>query len=409
MTLPEIESAARRISPYIDRTPLLRSNFLSEYFDASVYLKCENLQRTGSFKVRGALNKLIKTKAKKVTTASMGNHAQGVAYAALRLGAEALVVMPSTVSIVKEEAVRHYGAQVILKGQELAEAIDYSRGLKDHLFIHPYDDKDVIEGQGTIGLEIVEELKDIDEIIVPVGGGGLISGVAQAVKAVSAKTVITGVQSEAALSALISFRDKMPVAKEIVQGTLADGIAVGEVGEMTLREMIEMVDRMESVSEGLIARAIFMLLEMKKLVVEGAGATPLALMLKELPDKAARFKGKKIVLVLSGGNIDPAAAGRIINRALAEAGRLGSFRISIDNSPGVLGRVLDIVARNRANLVEVTHRRDIYRALPATSGTAEGFSLDKAIVDLNIETRGLAHLKEILADIKQEGFIHVES
>ena len=391
MTLPEIEKASSSIRPYISGTPLLLSNFLSRTFGAEVWLKCENLQKTGSFKVRGSFNKILRSGAAKVTAASMGNHAQGVAYAAATLGVKARIIMPETVSAVKEEATRHYGAEVVLHGKTLSEAVDFAKRQRGYAFIHPFDDEDVIAGQGTAGLEIAHELERPDAVLVPVGGGGLISGIAVAVKGLSPKTKIIGVQSDAALSALESFRaGRIVKRKPSASYALADGILVGCVGNKTFRIMREHVDAMASVPDDSIADAVFLLMERKKLVAEGAGAAPLSFLMRE----PKRFRGKRIVLVVSGGNIDFSLVDRVVRRALISGGRVNSFRVVIDDLPGSLNRLTGIIARNRANILNVVHERN-----------PQGYPLHKTAVEFTIETKNRKHFEIILADIKKEGVL----
>jgi threonine dehydratase len=269
----DIREAADSTGGFIHKTPLIYSNSFSSMTGAEVYLKAENLQKTGSFKVRGAFHKLNSLKSKKVIAASMGNHAQGVAFAAARLGIHARIVMPLSASIVKQEAAKGYGAELLLHGESFQEALQYARSQKDYDFIHAFDDEKIIAGQGTIGLEIIEDLKDIDAIIVPVGGGGLISGIAVAVKTLSPGTEIIGVQTSSAASAYTSFREKK-IAESVPTYTLADGIAVGKIGDITFDIINKYVDDMMIVDEDSIAMAILLFLERKKLVVEGAGTVP---------------------------------------------------------------------------------------------------------------------------------------
>lgn len=396
VSLDDIKTARLSIEPYIYKTPLIYSDSLSKRLVADVYLKCENLQKTGSFKVRGAFNKIIglRIPSKGVITASMGNHAQGVAYAASTLGIKAKIVMPKGVSIVKEEAVRAYGAEVILYGESLKDALDYAKAQKDYIFIHPYDDKDIIAGQGTIGIEILDEMDKIDFVLVPVGGGGLISGVAVALKSLSSGSQpllphikVIGIQTESATSALASFRKKKLIESTPLP-TLADGIAVGRVGELPLKIMNKFVDDIVSVTEGSIARAILLFLERKKLVVEGAGATPLAYCLED----NERFKGKRIVLIISGGNIDFTLIDRIIHRGLMESGRIGIFEAVINDIPGSLHAVTGIISAERGNILNVIHNR-LSRDIP----------IGKTKVQFTIELKNREHLDKIISALKSAG------
>ena len=388
VNLKDIQDALKNIQPFIHKTPLIFSNSFSKLIGAEVYLKAENLQKTGSFKVRGAFNKLTGIKDGKVIAASMGNHAQGVAFAANALGIHAKIVMPVTAPIVKQEATKGYGAEVELHGENFGDALSHALSQKDYTFIHAFDDEKVIAGQGTIGIEIAEDLKDIDFIIVPVGGGGLISGIATAVKALSPKTRIIGVQTESATSAYDSFRNKK-ISDMLPLPTLADGIAVGKVGEKTYEIMNKYVDEMLFVKEDSIAMAILLFLERKKLVVEGAGAVPLAALL-ENKDK---FKGKKIVLVISGGNIDFTLIDRIIHKGLVTSGRIGVFEVVVDDIPGSLHYVTGVIALHRGNVLSVVHDR-----------LAGDLSVGKTKVVFTVEVKGRAHLEEILSELKAKGF-----
>jgi threonine dehydratase len=386
VTTERIREAYSRISGHISITPLMYSDSLSRVTGAHVYLKCENFQKTGSFKVRGAFNKLSRVKGK-VIAASMGNHAQGVAAAAAALGLKATIVMPEGASPAKEIAVRSYGAEVILKGQTLTDSIEYAQARRGFTFIHPYDDEEIIAGQGTIGLELAEELADADYVLVPVGGGGLISGISTYIKDAWPKTRVIGVQAEAATSALESFKKKRVVRREPA-ATLADGIAVGRAGKLTLRHMLKHVDEVRTVPEPSIARAVLLLMERRKIVVEGAGAVGLALLL----ENASRFRRKSVVLVISGGNIDFTLLDRIIERGLAESGRTGTVEVVIDDVPGSLHKLTGIISDARGNILGVVHDRP-----------SRGLPVQKTSVRVTLEVRGAEHLKEIIADIKKEG------
>lgn len=387
LVLSSIQEALKTISPYIHKTPLIFSNSFSRMFGCEVYLKAENLQKTGSFKVRGAFNKLIKFKSNKVIAASMGNHAQGVAFAAQTLGLRAKIVMPVTASIVKQEATRGYGAEVILHGEDFKEALNYAMLQRDYAFIHAFDDEDIIAGQGTIGIEMLDEIKDVDAILVPVGGGGLISGIAVGVKSLLPKTEIIGVQSSSAASAYESF-----AAKKIVevppQPTIADGIAVGRVGEKAFEIINKDVDDIIKVSDESIAAAILHFLERKKLVVEGAGAAALAALIEQKEG----FRGKKIVLIVSGGNIDFTLIDRIINKGLVSNGRVGLFNVIVDDAPGSLHKLTGIIVAHGANIINLVNDR------------LAGIPIGKALLRITVETKGLQHLNEIKTAIKETGF-----
>ncbi|MEK6678428.1 MAG: threonine ammonia-lyase [Nitrospirota bacterium] len=387
LLLSSIQESLKSISSYIHRTPLIYSNSFSRMFGCEVYLKAENLQKTGSFKVRGAFNKLIKLKSDKVIAASTGNHAQGVAFAAQTLGLKAKIVMPVTASIVKQEATKGYGAEVVLYGDSFKDALNYAMSQKDYAFIHAFDDEDIIAGQGTIGIEILDEIKNIDAVLAPVGGGGLISGIAAAVKSLLPKTEVFGVQSSSATSAYESF-----ISKRIIeippQPTIADGIAVGRVGEKTFEIISKYVDDIIKVSEESIAIAILHFLERKKLVVEGAGAVTLAALIEQ----KKRFKGKKIVLVLSGGNIDFTLVDRVINKGLVSNGRIGIFSIVVDDVPGSLHKLTGIIAAHGANIINLVNDR------------LADVPIGRAMLRITVEAKGLQHLNQIKTAIKEAGF-----
>lgn len=388
MEICDIRNAYERIKNHIHKTPLIHSRSFSEMTGAEVFLKAENLQKTGSFKVRGAFNRMSEMKDGKVIAASMGNHAQGVAFAASRLGLRSRIVMPANAPIVKEEATRGYGAEVVLYGESFHEALEYAGNQKDHIFIHAFDDEMVIAGQGTVAIEIFNDMTGIDFILVPVGGGGLISGIALAAKALSPKTKIIGVQTESAPSACSSFFEKRIIDRP-PQPTLADGIAVGRVGERTFAIIERYVDDMVLVREDSIAMAILLFLERKKLVVEGAGAVSLA----ALMENKERFAGKRVVLVVSGGNIDFTLIDKIIHKGLVTSGRIGVFEVTVDDVPGSLHILTGFIASARGNILNVVHDR-LSGDLP----------VGKTRVIFTIETRGEGHLDEIISQIGQKGF-----
>lgn len=388
LTIQDIQRVLENIGDHIHKTPLIYSNSFSKMTGAEVYLKAENLQKTGSFKVRGAFNKMVHIKGN-VIAASMGNHAQAVAFAAGRIGIHAKIVMPVTAPIVKEEATKSYGAEVVLHGESFKEALDYALSQKGYTFIHAFDDEEVIAGQGTIGIEIIEDLKDVDIILVPVGGGGLISGISIAIKTLSPKTKIIGVQTESALSAYVSFREKK-ISDKPPLPTLADGIAIGRIGSKTFEIINKYVDDVIFVSEDSIAMAILLFLERKKLVVEGAGAVPLAALL----ENREKFTGKKIVLVISGGNIDFTLIDRIIHKGLVKSERIGVFEVTVDDIPGSLHSVTGIIASHRGNVLDVVHNRFVAN-LP----------IGKTKVVFIVETRSKEHLEEILLELRNKGFV----
>jgi threonine dehydratase len=387
VTLDDVRKAQSAISGHVNRTPLIYSDSLSRMAGAEVHLKCENLQRTGSFKARGAFNKLLGLGARKVIAASMGNHAQGVAYAAAALGIRSRIVMPRGASMAKELAVRAYGGEVVFKGETLMEAMEHALSEKDFTFIHTFDDERLIAGQGTVALEVMEEAEKVDYVLVPVGGGSLISGIAVAVKALSPGTRVIGVQAEAATSALISFREGAIVEKT-PGPTLADGIAVGRVGEGTLEIISKHVDDMFTVDEGSIAGAVLLFIERKRLVVEGAGAVPLA----HLLNGKERYGGKRVVLIVSGGNIDVILMDRVINKGLAESGRIGNFALVLDDVPGALSRAAGVIAESRGNILSVAHDR-----------LAGELPIGKTKVRFTVETRDAGHLDGMLSSLRKAG------
>ncbi len=388
ITIKDIREAHERIKSFVHKTPLIYSSSFSKMTGAEVYIKAENLQKTGSFKVRGAFNRISRVRDGKVIAASMGNHAQGVAYAAGMLGLHARIVMPVTTPIVKEEATKNYGAEVVLYGESFSDALQYALSQKDYIFVHAFDDDDVIAGQGTIAIEIVEEMEDFDFILTPVGGGGLVSGISTAIRALSPKTKVIGVQSEAAPSAFYSFREKK-ISEKAPGPTLADGIAVGRVGERTLEIINRNVDDIVLVKEDSIAMSILLFLERKKLVVEGAGAVPLAALLEE----RERFSGRRVVIVVSGGNIDFTIIDKIIRKGLVSSGRIGVFDVTVDDVPGSLHLLTGMIAAVRGNILDVVHDR-----------LAGDLPVGKTRVVFTIETRGEGQLDEILSQISAKGF-----
>lgn len=389
ITLKDIQDAARTISAFVHETPLVHSNSFCSMTGADVFIKAENFQKTGSFKVRGAFNKISSFKGRKVIAASMGNHAQGVAYAASQVGAQAKIIMPLNAPIVKQEATKGYGAEVELHGETFQEALEYAQAQKDYAFVHAFDDEMVIAGQGTIGIEVLSALSPVDTVLVPVGGGGLISGTAVAVKSMSPATEVIGVQTTSAASACASFRGNS-IVECVPAGTLADGIAVGKVGRIPLGIMREYVDDMLTVHEDSIAMAILLFMERKKMVAEGAGAVPLAALI----ENADRFRGKKVVLVVSGGNIDFTVIDRIIHKGLARSGRVGTFGVTVDDVPGKLHVLTGIIAGHRGNILSIDHDR-----------LSADLTVSQTRVIFTVEVRGREHLRTIMDEIRQKGFV----
>ncbi len=390
----EIEFANIEIQKVILRTPMIYSETFSRLIGKEVFLKLENLQKTGSFKIRGAFFKLSRLSPSMrrlgVVAASAGNHAQGVAFASSLLKIQSTIVMPEGVPMAKQLATDSYGGKVILFGQNTEEATSYARKLsKDgKIFIHPFDDEQIMAGQGTIGLEILKEVPDVETIIVPIGGGGLISGIATIVKKKKPKVKIIGVQALHAPSAFKSFK-RGEIVEVKVRPTLADGIALQKVGDRTFPIIQKEVDEIVTVSEEEIASAILMLLERKRLIAEGAGATPLAALLSQ----RGRIKGKKIVLIISGGNIDVNLLDRIIEKGLVQTGRLVHFEVLLRDIPGALSEISGLVAQKHANILHIIHER-VAKDIPI------GFSK----VVLVLETRGSEHIQEINDALKRKGY-----
>jgi len=390
----EIEVAHQKIQKIVLRTPMIYSDTFSKLTGKEVFLKLENLQKTGSFKIRGAYYKLSQLtpsmKKKGVVAASAGNHAQGVALASSILGIHSTIVMPEGVSLAKQMATQAYGGEIVLLGQNTDEALRYAKKLagRGKFLIHPFDDEQVIAGQGTIGLEILEEVPGVEAIIVPMGGGGLISGIAGIVEKKKPGVKIIGVQSIHAPSAYYSLKRRKIVEVE-VKPTLADGIAIQRVGEITFPMIEKGVDQIVTVDEDEIASAILLLMERKRIVAEGAGAAPLAALLS----KRLKTRWKKIVLVISGGNIDFHLLDRIIEKGLARTGRLARMSILLRDVPGSLSTLTHLVAQHRANILHITHER-------AAKEIPVGFSR----VILLLETRGSDHIREIKKGVQAKGY-----
>ncbi len=390
----EIEAARDRIQKVILRTPTIYSDTLSKLVGKEVFLKLENLQKTGSFKIRGAYNKLSQmpasTRKKGVVAASAGNHAQGVALASSILGIHSTIVMPEGVSLAKQMATQAYGGEIILFGQNTDEALDYAKKLAKggKPLIHPFDDEQIIAGQGTIGIEILEEVTGADAIVVPMGGGGLISGIATIVKKRRPEMKIIGVQSAHAPSAFYSVK-KRKITEVKARPTLADGIAIQKVGEITFPIIQKGVDEIVTVQEDEIASAILLLMERTRIVAEGAGATPLAALLS----KRSKIRSKKIVLIVSGGNIDFHLLDRIIEKGLARTGKLVRMSILLRDVPGALARLTNLVGQHRANILHIIHER-------AARDVPIGFSR----VILMLETRGSDHIREIRKGLEANGY-----
>jgi threonine dehydratase len=389
----KIGHAAKVIRENIVRSPCTHSRTLSNITGADVFLKFENLQFTASFKERGALVKLLSLtedeKQAGVITMSAGNHAQGVAYHAQRLGIPATIVMPRFTPNVKVEQTRLFGAEVILEGHNLDEAASHAQELRERrklVFVHPYDDEEVIAGQGTIALEMLADQPELEVLIVPVGGGGLISGIAVAARGVNPGLEIIGVETARFPSMLQALR-ALPI--ECGAATFAEGIAVKQPGKISLEIIRGHVDDILLVEENDIEAAVLLLLEVEKTVVEGAAAVGLAALLKN----RKRFAGKKVGLVLSGGNIDLLILATIIQRGLARSGRLVRLGIEVPDRPGSLAEVTRILGASQGNIVEVTHHRAFTH-----------LSLKSVHLEVIVETRGLSHVKEIRTALENAGF-----
>ena len=384
----DVLQAANLLKDRVIRTPLVYSPTFSRIAQAEVYLKLESLQMGGSFKVRGATYKLqsnLKKIQPGVIAASVGNHAQGVALAASAAGVPATIIMPVWASISKQEATRAYGAEVRLMGKSLVESIDIGRRMAqetNRIFIHPYDDEEVIAGQGTVGLEILEDLPDTDLIIVPVGGGGLIAGIALAAKAIRPEARVVGVQAASCPSARKALELGRPAEVQAEErGSIADAIMVTQVGEAPFPLLQKLVDEIVLVDEEQIASAVLKLLERKRILAEGAAAAPLAALLSGSLQVA---EGSRVVLVVSGGNVDSLLLERIIAAGLFREGRLMHFSVCLVDSPGSLARLLGLLADQEANVVHIRHARN-----------EGGVAINYTRVDLELETRGFEHIKEI--------------
>lgn len=400
ITLEEILHAKEVISPHIIRTPLVYSPTFSSMTGANIYLKLETLQKAGSFKVRGATFRILNHRdtiaSAGVIAASAGNHAQGVAVAAHMAKVHATIVMPVHASISKQVAAKSYGAEIILKGGNLQESIEIAESISKTtgaIFIHPYNDPDIIAGQGTIGLEILEDLPSVDMVIVPVGGGGLISGIATAIAAHRPVARIIGVQAKACPSAYNAIRDGKIVITDPLP-SVADGILVPQVGELTLPVLRSLVSEIVLVNEEEITRAMLMLLERKKIIAEGAGAVPVAALLN---DHIVIPPGSSVVLVISGGNIDSSLLARVIELGLVQQGRIIRITVVLRDVPGSLAGLLMLIADQEGNILHIGQKKKL-----------SDIHFDMVVVELDIETRGKDHGEEIKKNIEKAGFGIIE-
>jgi threonine dehydratase len=397
MDLKQIKAARARIDGSIYYSPCRLSADLTQMTGNSVFLKLDNLQRTGAFKERGALNKLLLlTEAEKtpgVIAASAGNHAQAVSYHASRHGIRAQIVMPSMTPLVKVTATQQFGAEVVLHGSNYDEACEeallrcQTQGMT---FLHPFDDPEIIAGQGTIGLELLEQVPGLEAVVIPIGGGGLIGGVACALKEIKPTIRIIGVQTERLPSMLRACEHGSPVTLPS-QPTIADGIAVRRAGELTLPLVQRYVDEIVTVEEEEIAKAILVLLEKEKTLAEGAGAAALAALLQG----KTSLHGQKTAVLVCGGNIDVSLLSRIIERGLTKDGRRIRIRVHLTDRPGALHQLTKILWDQRANIVETLHNRTHY-----------GVNLGDTVIDITLETRGTEHIAEILTALSSAGYRH---
>ena len=397
-SLDDFEAARPVVARVADVTPMESSRFLSTVLGAPVYLKCENLQRTGSYKIRGAYNRMSKLtdeeKACGVVTASAGNHAQGVAFAARELGIKATIFMPVGVALPKLQATRDYGADVILRGHTVTEPLLAAAAYAEEtgaILIPPFDHADVVTGQGTLGLEILDQVPDLETVIVPIGGGGLISGVASALKQRATREGrhirVIGVQAANAAAYPPSLEAGEAVEVAIGQ-TIADGIAVAKPGLLNFEIIRDVVDEIVTVSEDDTARALLVLLERAKLVVEPAGAVAVAAILAGKVTAAG-----PTVAILSGGNIDPLLMQRVISHGLAASGRYLKLRIMLPDRPGQLARISELLAEAHANVIEVLHTRH-----------GVGLRISDVELDISVETRGPEHRQHVVDLLRAAGY-----
>ena len=391
--LYDFMEARERLNTVITKTKLIYSNIFSNETGNDVYIKPENLQRTGAFKIRGAYNKIAKLteeeKKRGVIAASAGNHAQGVALAAQKLGIKAVIVMPKHTPLIKVEATRRYGAEVILTGEVYDEAYEYAKQLQEkegYTFVHPFDYEDVIEGQGTIALEVLDELPDADIILVPIGGGGLISGIASAAKLKNPLIKIIGVEPEGAASALEARKNKHVV--ELAEAnTIADGTAVKKIGEITFDYIEKYVDDIVTVSDYELMAAFLILVEKHKIVAENSGILSVAGL------KKLNVKGKKIISIISGGNIDVLTISSMINKGLIARGRIFTFAVDLPDKPGQLVAVSQILSKQNANVIRLEHNQ--FKNLDR---------FHEVELQVTVETNGEEHINKITEEFKKRGY-----
>lgn len=392
--LYDFMEARERLGTVIEKTKLIHSNIFSDESGNDVYIKPENLQRTGAFKIRGAYNKIAKLteeeKKRGVIAASAGNHAQGVALAAQKLGIKAVIVMPKHTPLIKVEATRRYGAEVILTGEVYDEAYEYAKKLQEkegYTFVHPFNDEDVIEGQGTIALEVLEELPDADIILVPIGGGGLISGIASAAKLKNPLIKIIGVEPEGAASALEA-RKSHHVVELDEANTIADGTAVKKIGEITFDYIEKYVDDIVTVSDYELMAAFLVLVEKHKIVAENSGILAVAGL------KKLNVTGKKIISIISGGNIDVLTISSMINKGLVARGRIFTFAVDLPDKPGQLVAVSQILSEQNANVIRLEHNQ--FKNLDR---------FHEVELQVTVETNGEEHINKITQEFEKKGYI----
>ncbi len=396
ISFADIEAARKRIAGSIFLSPCAYSEMLSRATDTKLWLKLENLQMTGSFKERGACNKLMampaEDRARGVICASAGNHAQGVAYHAQRLGIDATIVMPEVTPLVKVQSTRSFGARILLHGANYDEAYEKAKEIEaaeKRIFVHPFDDDLVMAGQGTMGLELLEQNPYIEAVIVAIGGGGMAAGVAVAIKETNPRIKVYGVETSVIPSMKVALEAGAPVTVPAAR-TIAEGIAVRRAGDRPYEVVKKYVDDIVLVDEEEIAEAILTLLEKEKTVAEGAGAAPLAALLhKRIP----AILGKKVAVIVSGGNIDVNVISRIIERGLVKSGRIVRFTVTISDMTGSLARLTRLVAEAKASVVQIHHDR--------TFATSE---LNEAVVELVLETRGFPHVEEVREALVAGGY-----
>ncbi|MEE4022315.1 threonine ammonia-lyase [Gordonia sp. PKS22-38] len=395
VTQDDIDSAATTLSTVIRRTPMIASRVLSERIGCEVWLKCENLQRTGSFKPRGAYNRISRLsdeeRARGVVAASAGNHAQGVAWSASSLGIASRVYMPRGAALPKIAATKAYGAEVILEGSTVDEALVSARAFADEtgaVLIHPFDHPHIVAGQATVGLEILEQMPDVDAIVVPLGGGGLLAGIAAAVKARRPDVTIIGVQAAQAAAWPQSLADGHPVAAASMN-TMADGIAVARPGDVPFAHISELVDSVVTVSEESLSTALLLMLERAKLIVEPAGAAAVAAVTAGAVDLSGN-----VCVVVSGGNIDPLLLSHVTTHGLTAAGRFLTVTATVSDRPGGLIALLELLRDLGASVVDVVHSR-----------VADDLYLDEVQVTVSVETRGPEHQRELRRSLSDAGFL----